>query len=80
LKRLHHEKREKLFEAAIENILINRESALVHKIIEHKNKEIINKIDSRDHNLIINEWTPILDNYYFDFSQRLYFFERFLYI
>ncbi|HCT6699252.1 TPA: hypothetical protein OT569_002755, partial [Enterococcus faecalis] len=80
LKRLEHEKREKLFEAAIENILINRESALVHKIIEHKNKEIINKIDSRDHNLIINEWTPILDNYYFDFSQRLYFFERFLYI
>ncbi|HAP4537915.1 TPA: hypothetical protein IUW40_003342, partial [Enterococcus faecalis] len=42
LKSLEHEKREKLFEAAIENILINRESALVHKIIEHKNKEIIN--------------------------------------
>ncbi|HAP4833098.1 TPA: protein MraZ [Enterococcus faecalis] len=78
LKSLEHEKREKLFEAAIENILINRESALVHKIIEHKNKEIINKIGSLDHNLIINEWTPILDSYSFDFSQRLYFFERFI--
>ncbi|EOJ76591.1 hypothetical protein WOA_02767, partial [Enterococcus faecalis EnGen0356] len=78
LKSLEHEKREKLFEAAIENILINRESALVHKIIEHKNKEIINKIGSLDPNLIINEWTPILDSYSFDFSQRLYFFERFI--
>ncbi|MFQ9321350.1 MAG: P-loop NTPase fold protein [Enterococcus durans] len=70
--------RQDLLKAALTNIYNDQDSALVRSIIKFKNDEFTKGSYSISNNLTIDSWKGNLDEYAFDISQQLYFFENYL--
>lgn len=69
------DKKNNLVIAALMNISRSQDSALVSNIIEFKNNEVRKSLNS---NKNVDSWNSILDEYSFDISQQLYFFEKYI--
>lgn len=69
------DKKNNLVIAALMNISRSQDSALVSNIIEFKNNGVRKSLNS---NKNVDSWNSILDEYSFDISQQLYFFEKYI--
>ncbi len=72
------DKKKNLLRGALINISRSQDSALVSAIIKFKNNEVIKDLHSIDVEFIVNSWNDILDEFSFDISQQLYFFEKYI--
>lgn len=72
------DKKNNLLRGALINISRSQDSALVSAIIKFKNNEVIKDLHSIDVEFIVNSWNDILDEFSFDISQQLYFFEKYI--
>lgn len=70
--------KKRLLSASLVSISNNETSDLIYVFIGLYRGDIINLIDSNSKELQIEKWERILNDYSFDFSQRLYFYEFYL--
>lgn len=70
--------KKRLLSASLVSIGNNETSDLIYVFIGLYRGDIINLIDSNSKELQIEKWERILNDYSFDFSQRLYFYEYYL--
>ncbi|MBO0461564.1 hypothetical protein JZO83_07350, partial [Enterococcus sp. DIV1298c] len=77
-KKLDREITTKLRDATLDNIYNNKSSYLLEQIILFEKQITINKIKTIDFEAVIDEWETILNTHSFDFTQKLFFFEKYL--
>lgn len=76
--KLDEDLKERLLSASLLGISNNETSDLIYVFIVLYRGDVINRIDSNSTQLQIENWNKILNDYTFDLSQRLYFYEYYL--
>ncbi|WP_429960981.1 P-loop NTPase fold protein [Enterococcus sp. AZ012] len=76
--KLDEDLKERLLSASLLGISNNETSDLIYVFIVLYRGDVINRIDSNSTQLQIENWDKILNDYTFDLSQRLYFYEYYL--
>ncbi|MGH1842169.1 P-loop NTPase fold protein [Enterococcus gallinarum] len=76
--KLDEDLKERLLNASLLGISNNETSDLIYVFIVLYRGDVINRIDSSSTQLQIENWDKILNDYTFDLSQRLYFYEYYL--
>ncbi|AUJ87424.1 P-loop NTPase fold protein [Enterococcus sp. CR-Ec1] len=76
--KLDEDLKERLLSASLLGISNNKKSDLIYDFIVLYRGDVINRIDSNNTQLQIENWDKILNDYTFDLSQRLYFYVYYL--